>query len=144
MSDSPRITLRRRSDPAVTTAIINGLKRYNAAKTGLREFVPVQLAARRRGRIVGGLEGMISFGWLFIRWLWVDERHRDGGIGRDLMVRAEALARERGATGAWVDTFSFQARPFYEKLGYRLFGTIDAYPPGHKRFFLKKRLRKRA
>jgi GNAT superfamily N-acetyltransferase len=142
-TESPRITLRRRGDPAVTKAIIKGLKRYNAKQTGVRDFVPLQVAARTRaGRIIGGLEGIIGYRWLFIRWLWIDDKHRRGGVGRSLIARAEVLARKHGAIGAWVDTFSFQARPFYEKLGFRLFGTINEYPPGHKRFFLKKRFRR--
>ncbi|MGC6728099.1 hypothetical protein ACP0GO_26835, partial [Escherichia coli] len=40
----------------------------------------------------------------------------------------------------WLDTYSFQARGFYEKLGYTVFGTIDDFPPGHQRFFGRKRL----
>jgi hypothetical protein len=39
------------------------------------------------------------------------------------MDRAEVHARERGCHSAWLDTFSFQARGFYEKLGYDEFGT---------------------
>lgn len=143
ITDSLRITLRRHADPAVSTAIVKGLSRYNAARAPARDYRPVQIAARARdGRILGGLEGSIAYGWLFIRWLWVDEKHRRGGVGRTLIARAEVVARERRAIGAWVDTFSFQARPFYEKLGFRLFGAIADFPPGHKRFFLKKRFAK--
>jgi hypothetical protein len=40
----------------------------------------------------------------------------------------------------WLDTYSFQARGFYERLGYTVFGTINDYPPGHSRFFLTKTL----
>jgi GNAT superfamily N-acetyltransferase len=64
---------------------------------------------------------------------------RGKGIGRELMRRAEALARERGCHSAWLDTFSFQSRRFYEKLGYEEFGRLD-YPPDHQRHFMRKRL----
>ena len=64
---------------------------------------------------------------------------RGRGIGRELIARAEARALERDCHAAWLDTFSFQARGFYEKLGYEEFGTLD-YPPAHKRHFMKKRL----
>lgn len=40
----------------------------------------------------------------------------------------------------YLDTFDFQARPFYERHGYEVFGTLDDYPPGHSRFFLRKDL----
>lgn len=56
------------------------------------------------------------------------------------MLRAEDEGRLRGCIGVYLDTFDFQARPFYEKLGFTVFGTLEDYPPGHRRFFLKKRL----
>jgi GNAT superfamily N-acetyltransferase len=55
------------------------------------------------------------------------------------MAAAEEEGRRRGCTAVWLDTFEFQARPFYEKLGYSNFGTLD-YPAGFKRFFLQKAL----
>ena len=64
---------------------------------------------------------------------------RGRGVGRELMDRAEVRARERGCHSAWLDTFSFQARGFYEKLGYEEFGQLD-YPPDHHRHFMQKRL----
>ncbi|MGE5138902.1 MAG: GNAT family N-acetyltransferase [Rudaea sp.] len=56
------------------------------------------------------------------------------------MTEAEAYARSRGAVGATLETFSFQARPFYESLGYEVFGSLDGFPPGHVKFFLRKAL----
>ena len=56
------------------------------------------------------------------------------------MARAEAEARARGCVGAWLDTFGFQARPFYEALGYAVFGALEDQPPGHRRYVLMKRL----
>jgi hypothetical protein len=61
------------------------------------------------------------------------------GVGRELMAAAETRARKRGCHSAWLDTFSFQARGFYEKLGYEEFGRLD-YPPAHHRHFMRKRL----
>jgi hypothetical protein len=48
--------------------------------------------------------------------------------------------KARGCIGAHLDTFTFQARPFYERHGYAVFGQLDNYPGGHSRFFLSKRL----
>ena len=55
------------------------------------------------------------------------------------MDAAEAVARERGCIGARLDTYSFQARGFYEKRGYRVVGTIEDCPPGHARHTMAKR-----
>jgi hypothetical protein len=56
------------------------------------------------------------------------------------MKDSESYARSRGAIGATVETHSFQARPFYERLGYEVFGTLDGHPPGHVKFYLRKAL----
>ena len=47
------------------------------------------------------------------------------------MIDAEAYARTRGATGATLETYSFQARPFYERLGYEVVGMLEGHPLGH-------------
>lgn len=56
------------------------------------------------------------------------------------MGMAEAIAHDKGCVGVWLDTFSFQAPDFYQKLGYSVFGELKDYPPGYSRFFLQKRL----
>ena len=74
---------------------------------------------------------------MFIDFLFVPENLRGAGHGRTLMQKAEEIARLRGCTGIWLDTFTFQARGFYEKLGYAVFGQLDNYPRGEVRFFLQ-------
>ncbi len=56
------------------------------------------------------------------------------------MDAAEDYARYRNCHSAFLDTHTWQARPFYERRGYELFATLDDFPPGHQKFFLKKRL----
>jgi hypothetical protein len=66
---------------------------------------------------------------------------RDFSPTRTKLVRAmEAEAVGRGCHSAFLDTFSYQARPFYEKLGYEVFGALDDYPRGLQRFYMRKRL----
>jgi hypothetical protein len=55
------------------------------------------------------------------------------------MRAAEAVAIERGCIGVWLDTFAFQARPFYERLGYSVFGELRDHPRNSARYFLMKR-----
>jgi GNAT superfamily N-acetyltransferase len=75
-----------------------------------------------------------------LHYLFLPEDLRGAGLGSSLLRRLEAEARARGCLGVWLDTLSFQARPFYEKHGYALFGSIQDHPPGHARHFLFKRL----
>jgi ribosomal protein S18 acetylase RimI-like enzyme len=91
-----------------------------------------------QNQLVAGLSGVLSWNWLFIDALWVDEAARGQGAGRTLMARAEAHAAAEGCHSAWLDTF--QARGFYEKLGYTVFGALDDYPEAQTRYFLRKRL----
>ena len=63
---------------------------------------------------------------------------RGKSYGTRLLLSAQDYARERDAVGATLETYSFQARPFYQRLGYELCGSIDGYPPGHTKFFLRK------
>ena len=104
-------------------------------------FQPVGVALRDdTGALVGGASGQINWNWLHIGLVWLASGLRGGGHGRRVMEAIERIGRDRGCRWAHLDTFSYQARPFYERLGYEVFATLDDYPPGHRRFFLKKAL----
>jgi GNAT superfamily N-acetyltransferase len=92
------------------------------------------------GKPVGGATGHGSFDWLFLELLFVPKHMQGRGVGTKLMAEVEAFARRHKLVGIWLDTFSFQARPFYEKLGFTVIGTIDNHPIGGQRFFMQKRL----
>ena len=126
---------------AAARLVVDRLDLYNIAATGVPAFYPMNFFVRNaRGETLGGLLGHVWGGWLHIRILWIDESVRGQDWGTKLMDQAEAYGRERGAHSAELDTHSFQARPFYERRGYEVFGTLDDYPKGHKKFFLRKKL----
>ena len=56
------------------------------------------------------------------------------------MRAVEDYARRERCLGIYLDTFEYQALPFYEKLGYEQFGVLEGYPPGYRQFHLRKRL----
>ncbi len=124
------------------TAMLDFLRAYNHARVGPEGVrkLGLLLRASADAPIEGGVIGWSWYGWMHIGLVYLPERLRGAGLGTRLLKRAEAVARERGCHGIWLDTFSFQARGFYEKLGYTVFGEIEDYPPGHHRAFLKKRL----
>ncbi len=72
--------------------------------------------------------------------LFVPEPLRRQGAGRMLMQIAEAEAINRCCNGIIVDTFSFQAFPFYQSLGFTPYGELPNFPPGHSRIYLRKPL----
>ncbi len=135
------IALKLNPDQAEVDAVVNGLIAYNrAAYEGPSGWQPVAFFLRgEAGEVTGGLSGYALFDWLFVQFLHVPEVLRGRGVGTELMNQAEAWSRERGLIGMWLDTFDFQARPFYEKLGFETFGTLDDHPIGGHRYFMSKR-----
>ena len=90
--------------------------------------------------VVGGLIGVTFYDWFYLDLLWVNEALRGRGFGGRLLALAEEKARERGASGVYLSTFSFQSPRFYEKHGYRVFGVLPDFPPGHQRYSMMKEL----
>jgi len=120
--------------------ILDGLMAHGESRAGASERKPLAVLVRdAEGKTVGGLWGRTSWRWLFIEIIWLPERLRGRGRGTDLIRRAEDEAVRRGCVGAWLDSFDFQAGArYYERLGYTVFGTIENYPPGHHRSYLRK------
>jgi GNAT superfamily N-acetyltransferase len=137
----PKITMTETPEPHLKQAIVAPLTRFNEAQTGRPEDyrrLVLLLSLAGTEQAVGGLWGETVFSHLHVDVLFVPESLRGIGIGRQLMIEAESEPVRRGCIGAWLDTFSFQARGFYERLGYTVFGTIADCPPGHSRIFLRK------
>ena len=132
------------NDPAAKIAS-DGLSALHAPFIGQFGVKPLSLVVRRQAEDapVGGAFGRYFGGWYYLHLLFLPEDMRGTGLGSGLLTRLEAEAQDRGCIGAWVSTFSFQARPFYEKHGYALFGSIEDQPPGHTRHFLFKRFNQR-
>ena len=143
MSDPPipglgpgyRLTVEDEPAEADVEVLPHALEAYNESQWPQHPpWRPLAIFLRKEGQIAAGLAGETYCGWLFVKYLWVSDELRGRGVGRELMARAEARARELGCHSAWLDTFSFQAPGFYEKLGYEEFGRLD-YPPGHHKHF---------
>jgi ribosomal protein S18 acetylase RimI-like enzyme len=119
--------------------VIRSLVAYNNTKATPETWREVNVLARQNMEIVGALLGQTHWNWLFVKTLWVADPFRRLGLGRKLMLAAEREAAARGCLHAHLDTFDFQALPFYQKLGYQIFGQLEDYPIGHRRYFLQKR-----
>ncbi len=91
--------------------------------------------------IIAGLHGQVGGRWLYIAGLWVGDTYRGRGLGKKLLISAEQIAVEKECTGVYLYTYSFQNPGFYERLGYRVFGTLDGFCDDHAKYFMKKRLK---
>ncbi|HEX8669976.1 MAG TPA: GNAT family N-acetyltransferase [Allosphingosinicella sp.] len=136
-----RIELVEAPGDAERAAVVAPLTAFNAANGYAPDTRPLAVLLRDgAGEAVGGLWGKTGYGWMFVEFLSVPETLRGRDFGSALMAKAEAEARQRGCAGAWLTTFSFQARAFYEKLGYRVFGELENSPGDNIRIFMRKRL----
>ena len=129
-----RIVSEPHASDSLKQVVVDQLDAYNIAITGFSQYSPVNLFLRDAGdEVMGGLLGAIWGGALYVRILWVSEALRGQGFGQRLMETAERRAVERGCRHVFLDTFSFQAPGFYEKLGYRTYATADNWPMGQDR-----------
>lgn len=122
-------------------AIGQGINAFNLEQAGPENGESLCFLLRDPGKqVVGGLIGSTYWNWFHIDLMWIRADLRGRGLGRQILMRAEDLARSRGAQFAHLDTFTFQAPDFYKKFGYRVFGELKDCPPGFTRFYMTKEL----
>jgi GNAT superfamily N-acetyltransferase len=138
MAMSLKIAIDEQASEADQTIIRRGVSVFSERFALPRNWRPLQLVIRSGDTVSGGLLGSIVWDWLQIDVLWIAEGNRGQGQGRALLQRAEQLAREHGCRNARVDTFDFEARGFYEKFGYKVYGELTGFPHGHSHFHLAK------
>jgi GNAT superfamily N-acetyltransferase len=120
--------------------VASQLGAYNAA-FAVKDFKLLRVFARDAdGSVIGGLLADTYWQYLEVHKLWVSEAHRKAGHASRLLNAAETEARRRGCKHAFLDTFSFQALGFYQKLGYSEFGRLEEFSGEHDRHYLHKRL----
>jgi len=124
-------------------AIRDGMRRYELSRLpdlpDESEDVPVAVFARDAGgRVIGGARGNVYWNGLEVDLLWVDAAHRGAGIGQRLMARLEDFARGHAAVVAYLRTVD--ARAFYERLGYSVYGVLEDRPIGTVLYHMNKRL----
>ena len=143
MSDDVRLLIQRDLAPRAEDIeqVRAGLMAFNESAVGPVEITRFALYVRDSyGTIRGGLVGYRAWQWLSVDQLWVDKPLRGQGYGAALLSEAEAMAREAGCVAVRLDTYAFQARPFYERQGYRVYGELEGYPAGTRTYLLTKSL----
>lgn len=97
-------------------------------------------AKDNKGNVLGGIRANAFWNYCIIELLWLSEDSRGLGVGSQLINAAESFAKEKGFEYMRTETLSFQAKPFYEKLGFKQFGELADYPKGHTTYCLVKAL----
>ncbi|WP_197276874.1 GNAT family N-acetyltransferase [Pseudoalteromonas sp. '520P1 No. 412'] len=90
--------------------------------------------------VIGGVRCTCYWNTLHIEVLWLSKSCRGQGIVNKLVKQAELFAIENGCEKAFVETTSWQAKPFYEKAGYEHVATLPDRPKGHASQYLTKML----
>ena len=98
------------------------------------------IAKDENGQVLGGIRANAFWNYCTIELLWLAKETRGLGLGSNLMAAAEKFAKDKGFGYMRTETLSFQAKPFYEKLGYKVFGELPDYPKGHTTYCLVKEL----
>ena len=138
---APRIVAERSGARAMSRKLWNGLLHYNRKTAGPFRYSRVVLTVRSpRGSVLGGLILQSYWKESYVELLWLSERARRLGFGRRLIAEAERRARRRGSRLLHLNTYSFQAPGFYEKLGFTRFGRMAGSPRGGSRHFYVKQL----
>lgn len=124
-----------------TQLLLDNVRTFNRDRTGVERPHHIAYFLRDdQGQMVGGVQGMLWGRMMHIDVLWVDEKHRGEGLGTKLMTAIEDYGLEHGHPLVYLETASFQALPFYEGLGYHVFGELPEITPGETLYFLRKEL----
>jgi ribosomal protein S18 acetylase RimI-like enzyme len=135
------LTVEEHPTPADVEFLSDRLHEHNVSQTGVAFGGELAIYVRDdAGQIAAGIYGWTWADWLEIRYLWVREDRRRKGLGRTLLLAAEREAIARGSRYVVLDSYSFQAPGFYQKLGYQVFGKLTDFPGPHQRYYLWKRL----
>ena len=106
-----------------------------------QETVLKNYVIKDKEQIIAGINALIfPWGIMYVDALFVDEQYRHKTLGSTLLKRVEDEARATGARLSNLNSFDFQARDFYIKQGYEIFGALEDNPKGHTLYFLKKTL----
>ena len=126
-----------------TDYILHQLILYNSTKVYFEKepsFMHLNRCIKDGNEVVGGILSEIYWNILCVDILWVKEGYRNRGYATALLTDAENAAKEMNCKISHLDTFDFQAKGFYEKLGYTVFGVLEDCPEGHNRYYMSKKL----
>lgn len=119
--------------------LYNGIYEEAKKKRGMSPNVPFGFFLKdENGDTVGGLNGFCYYGCLYMDQLYIVEKYRGQGWGKKLVLAAEELGRAQECRMFTVTTMDWEARGFYEKLGYKVVSVIEGYENDAVMYVLRK------
>lgn len=100
----------------------------------------VSFIALESDTFAGGVVGYITEDKLYVDLLVVVEGFKGRGVGSMLMDQIEDYAVKKGCIIFNLGTAEFQAKPFYEKRGYKMIMTLEDNPKGYQCYTMQKRI----
>jgi ribosomal protein S18 acetylase RimI-like enzyme len=115
---------------------------HSVTKVGFDGFAdnPVAFEARENEELIGTCVVQLFWGNLHIKYLIVEEKYRRKGIARSLMEHAFEYGIQKGCKFTFVETVSFQAPEFYQKIGFRTELQRNGYAANASLYYLSKDL----
>lgn len=126
-----------------TDYITHQLIYYNSTKVHFEKeppFLHINRCIKDGNEVIGGILAEVYWNILYINILWVKEEYRNKGYATALLNDVENSAKEMNCKISHLDTYDFQAKGLYEKLGYTVFGVLEDCPEGHSRYYMSKKL----
>lgn len=136
----PTITTTDNPSPETCAEILATLRRFTTNTVGAPDNLDFGALVKHpeTDAVIGGLIGSSRWGAFFIDMIALPDELRGQGLGSRLIEVAEGEARRRHCHLMWLDTYEFQARVFYERHGFEVFGHFDGPAPIYPRYFMKK------
>lgn len=130
-----------RPNPKYYKTLSDGMLLYHTKMGHRRTSETVNIFVKDENKkVVGGIIFTVLWNGMEINSLWVNEKYRGQGLGKRLVRTAESEGKIRGCTISYTNTFTWQAPEFYERLGYKVYGKLNNFPPGNTLTYFYKRL----
>jgi DNA-binding protein Fis/ribosomal protein S18 acetylase RimI-like enzyme len=128
-----------------TTISASHLLQHSCDALGLKvDYNSFAILAYQNDEMIGSIIGKIFLDWLHLDLVWVTQKERSLGLGKELILKTIDYAIEYGLSGIEVWTQTWQAPQFYIKQGFEELAVIPDFIPGKKRYCLRYYLRQEA
>jgi ribosomal protein S18 acetylase RimI-like enzyme len=128
--------------PDLKKRVLEGFAQHSISSIGFNGLSqePIAFEIQIGDDFVGCIVVQIFWGQLHIKYLFVEEPYRGKGYAKEFMKYALNFGKSQGCSFAFVETMSFQAPEFYQKLGFKVEMVRHGYERDTSLYYLKRDL----